>query len=106
MQVSVTYTILIIHSGCLTQNLVDFEVLRVFKLKMTLGWGITPYSLIEKYLHYGVNCYGWGLGLAALETFNINGKQAHRTQQQTVPPSCKVSQNIDTCIPNLPASFP
>lgn len=109
MHVSVTCTLLIIHSGCLTQNyvnFVDFEVLRILILKMTVVRGVTPYSLIEKYVHYGVTCYGWGLGLAALETLNINGKQAHRTQQQTVPPSCKVHQNIDTCVPNLPASCP
>jgi hypothetical protein len=75
MQVSVTCTLLIIHSGCLTQNcinFVDFEDLRVLILKMTVVRGVTPYSLIGKYLHYGVTCYGWGLNLAALETLNIN----------------------------------
>lgn len=87
MQVSVTCTLLIIHSGCLTQNyinFVDFEDLRVLILKMTVVWVVTPYGLI---LHYGVTFYGWGLGLAAPEALNINGKQGHRTQQQTVPPS-------------------
>jgi hypothetical protein len=75
MQVSVTCTLFIIHSGCFTQNyinFVDFEVLRLLTLKMTVVWGVTPYSLIEKYLHYRVTCYGWGFGLAALETLNIN----------------------------------
>lgn len=47
MQISVTCTLLVIHHGCLTQNyinFVDFEVLRLLTLKMTVVLGVTTYS--------------------------------------------------------------
>jgi hypothetical protein len=81
MLASVICTFLIIQSGHLTRNYVNFaglEILRVLTLKTSILRGVTLCSLIKKYQHSRIICCGLGLSFAALKTFDITGKQDYR----------------------------
>jgi hypothetical protein len=47
-------------SLCASRNVpldVRLDVLSEVIMKITLAWDVTPCSLIERYQHFGINCY-------------------------------------------------